>query len=84
MQDSRILITDDWLEANGWEQYTLFYQVSGGADEDDLQYWEKENVVLSERYPRGHGYNQATSSDLNYINGFPEDDTVVYIDELNL
>ncbi|PSR54143.1 hypothetical protein AHMF7605_11740 [Adhaeribacter arboris] len=75
------LITDEWLKAHGWEARTLFYQVGGGEDEDDLTYFEKNGKALTNWYTK-RGYHIANESDLTYQDGFPENEIVVYAADL--
>lgn len=75
------LITEEWLKKNGWQKRLFFYAIGGGEDENDRDIWVKDGVALTYEYTYKK-WCKASYEELNYVNGFPDNDIVIYTDEL--
>lgn len=81
IEQTKLVITEAWLEANGWQRSTFFYQIGSLEEENDREIWQKDGIALAYDYTR-EAWLKAKSYDLNYIDGFPEDDIILFTDQI--
>jgi hypothetical protein len=64
-------ISESELLANGYQKQTFFYQIGGSEDENDMAIFVKDGFAISFDWTVSR-WRKVKYSDLNYINGWPE------------
>lgn len=79
--ENQDLITQELLIGNGWIKENLYYQIGGGEEENDRTIYVKDGWALTFDYTSKRWYI-AKYDELNYVNGFPYEEVVVYMRKL--
>lgn len=77
---SQAPIKEEFLIADGWIREYFVYEVYGGEDEDGRDIFVKDNIAVTEI---GTGWYRASYDDLNYEDGFADENRVRYMEDLN-